>query len=439
MSKRAELARTLTCFDATMIVMGTIIGVGIFFTPRDAARATGSTGLSLLAWCIGGVIAVVGGSTYAALGRLHPQTGGPYVYLREGFGRLVAFLYGWMALSAIVSGAIAVIGIVFAEHVAYFLPMSPLAKQVVAAGTILGLSAINVVGVRAGASVQNLVMVLKLGALLFLIGAGLWKGTHPITFDVDHAIAPGSTLGGLAAAMVAVMFSFGGWQNAANVAGEMKDPERELPKAILLGVAGVLVVYVLASYAFVSLLPLPDLVRSATPAVDALQVAIGDRAGQVVAAAILLSAFGIVNGLLLSTPRIYFAMAQDGLLFRAFGSVHPRFRTPVVAILVQACLSGALCFWGSVSQLLAYVVFADGLFFALNGYALFAIARKHPGMRPGYGYPWTALLFSALMTVVTIGITIQTWESARVGILLMLAGVAVYAVFLRGRRVSDPA
>ncbi len=438
-----RLERSLTLFDGTMIVMGTIIGIGIFFTPSRVAGATGSHGLSLLAWGVGALIALAGGCTYAALGAALPQTGGPYVYLRAGCGRLVAFLYGWMLLTAIVSGAIAVIGLVFADHLARFFPLEGAAKSCVAAATIVLLTVVNVLGVRWGSRVQNLFTLLKVASLLLLVGAGLWRGREPLTLGVSVAPEASSLAAGFVSAMVGVLFSFGGWQNLCNVGGELKRPERDLPRAILIGVLGVAAVYLLANFAYLRLLPIEELRSSAVPAAAALERAIGARAGDVTALLILCSAFGILNGLLLSAPRVYYAMAEDRLLFRPFGAVSSRFRTPAFAILVQGGAAALLVFWGSVFDLLDYVVFADWLFFTLNALALFVIVRKlKPAVLRGgaFGYPWAPALFGLLGAAMTVGTLIAQWRNAGRGVAILAVGVLVYALFLRrGRGGRAPA
>lgn len=434
-----KLQQSLSRFDGTMIVMGTIIGIGIFFTPSRVVGSTGSTSLALAAWLVGSLIAMAGAFTYAALGVAHPRTGGPYVYLREAFGKLPAFLYGWMVLMAIGSGAIAVIGLVFADYLSRFFPMDTLARNLVAAGTIGLLTMINVLGVRWGSRVLNLFTLLKIGSLLFLVVVGLVRGSQPLGQELPaeafESAGRFGLLGGFVAGMVGVLFSFGGWQNLANVAGEMKRPEKDLPVAVTIGVLGVALIYVLANVAYFQLLPVADLVTSNVPAAAALEQAIGPRAGDITAALILCSAFGILNGLLLSLPRIYYAMALDGLLPGPFATVHARFHTPVIAILAQGIVATGLVFWGSVAALTDYVVFADWLFFALNGFALFQIVRAGGGgdlRLKMYGYPWVPLLFTLMASAVAIGILVAQWGNASRGLVILGVGVLVYA--LRSRR-----
>jgi APA family basic amino acid/polyamine antiporter len=441
-----ELPRTLSRFDATMIVMGTIIGIGIFFTPARVLLVTGNPARALASWGLGGVVALTGAFTFAQLGLLLPHAGGPYVYLREGLGRPVAFLYGWMSLMAIVSGAIAVIGFTFAEHLALLLPdalATEGTRRAVAVALVASLTLVNVVGMHWGARVQNVVTVLKVASLLGIIAVGLWKGSEPAlsAAPLEGAeTASRSFAAGVLAGMVGVMFSFGGWQNLNNVAAELKDVRRDLPWAIVAGVVGVAAVYLLANFAMLRLLPADELARSPVPAAAALEHAIGPTAGAVTAALILCSAFGIVNGLLLSFPRVYYAMGRDGLLFASFGRVHRRFRTPAVAVLAQGAIATAMLFVGGYAQLLDYVVFADWVFFFLGGVALFRIRRRlgaAAAALPRLGHPWLPLAFTACALAILVSVLIQQWENARFGLLVLAAGALVYALVLfRGRRAG---
>jgi APA family basic amino acid/polyamine antiporter len=436
-SNATGLAKSLTRFDGTMIVMGTIVGIGIFFQPAKVAASAGSGGLSLVAWVVGSVLALTGAFTYAALGRLVPRTGGPYLYLREAFGPFPAFLYGFTILATIGSGATAVVGLILVDYLARFLRLSleSFDRSLLAAAIVAGLAAVNIVGVKWGSRVQNVLTLLKVAALLGLVVAGLTRGDVPIDFaPIDAATAPATlstSLAGLAAAMAGVLFAFGGWQNLSNVAGEMKAPEKDLVPAILLGVIGVAILYVLANVAFLRLLPADVLAASPTPAADALERAIGAGAGDLASLLIVVSAIGIVNGLMLSLPRIYYAMARDGLLPRVFAGVSTRFRTPAAAIAIQAFCACSLCFVSSVFALTDYVAFADWLFFSLNAFALFALVRKREARDVGLGYPYVPALFGALATAVTIGMMITLWDNARYGLLVLAVGAVIYRTIPR--------
>ena len=433
------LRRSLSLFDSTMIVMGTIIGIGIFFQPKRVAEASGSPAMALLAWAFGGVIALSGASTYAALGRILPHTGGPYVYLREGLGRFWAFLYSILALTVIVSGANAAVALVFFDYLGRLVPMAPEARAPVAAGVILFLMVMNILGVRQGSGLQNLFTVLKILALVGVIVVGIGWGSGP-DFAARTREAGNPGVGGFAgfiAALVPVLFSIGGWQNLSNVAGEMKKPERDLPRSIFFGVIAVIAIYLLANVSFLRLLPIDRLAHASTPASDALAVAFGENAARVVAVSILCSAFGILNGLMLSGPRLYYALAKDGLLPAPFAAVHPRFRTPIVAIVAQGVISAALCMWNDVGKLTDYVVFADALFFALNALALFRLAmRADVKVAPLrlLGQPWCGLVFLVVMSAATIGILVQFWSNARWGLLIFLAAAAIYPLVERARK-----
>jgi basic amino acid/polyamine antiporter, APA family len=433
------LDRSLTRFDATMIVMGTIIGVGIFFQPQKTVVETGSAGWSMVAWAFGSVLALTGAFTYAALGRLVPKTGGPYTYLRDAFGSLPAFLYGFMMLAAIGSGATAVVGLIFVDYLLRLLAINPsdlhdLARPAIAAGTILVLMAINAAGVKWGSRVQNAFTLLKIASLAGLILAGLTRGERDVTFAITATDMAAPVFHGIFPAMAGVLFSFGGWQNLSNVAGEMNDAKKDLPPSIVYGVIGVAILYVLANYGFLSLLSVDELVASPTPAADALARALGPIAGDIAAAMILCSAFGIVNGLLLSLPRIYYAMAHDGLAPAAFGRVSALTRAPVAAIVVQATVAAGFCFMRSVGALTDYVASADWIFFSLNALALFAIAKSRPTEQIGLGYPLVPAIFAVLSIVVTIGMIVTTWENARWCLVFLGVGAALHFVFIAPRR-----
>lgn len=432
-----KLSRTLTRFDATMIVMGTIIGVGIFFNPQKTAAETGSGGFSLLAWALGSVLALTGAFTYAALGKILPQTGGPYIYLREAFGKLAAFLYGWMVLTAIGSGAIAVVCLICVDYFGRLIDESfdGTTRAALACGMILTLTFANVVGVKVGSTLLNVFTILKIAALLILVGAGLVYGTREISFDVVPDLEPSTMLAGVPAAMTGVLFSFGGWQNLSNVAGEMKSAEKDFVPAVIRGVIGVAVIYLLANVGFLRLLSVQDLVAARTPVADAFQIAFGAGAASLASAAILISACGIVNGLLLSLPRIYFAMAQDGVMPRSFATVSPRFSTPVVAIVAQGLIGAGFCFFRSVGALTDYVAVADWMFFSLNAIALFALVRVRK-LDVGLGYPIVPGIFTVLAIAVTFGMIVTQWEQAKYGLCLLAAGFVVYFASASSRRAA---
>lgn len=421
-----ELKRTLSRFDAMMIVVGTIIGIGIFFNPSRVAHDVGSPLAALACWIAGGAIALLGSITYAQLGLVLPQAGGPYVFLKEGLNRLSAFLYGWICLTAIVSAAGAVIALVFVGYLEVLIgEVSPQGRVAIAAGTLTFLAAINVVGVKLGSSVNNLFSVLKivtLGALAVAAFSGdqpvlTTGGTGPVTFS------------GVVSALIAILFTLGGWQNLTNVAGEMRDAKRDLSVAIKLGVVLVVTVVLVANVSYLRLLPFPAFESSGKPYADAMSATWGSVGGKAAALAIACSSFGILCGLMLSVPRIYYAMARDGLLPRVLATVHPRFKTPVAAIVAQAGIAIGLVFWDDVGKLTDYCVFADWMFFAANGIALLRLRRLRPeaaslstGMLERWG-PWA---FTGIAIAVTACVLVESWDVARYGLLMLALGAVVF-------------
>ncbi|MBL8765983.1 MAG: amino acid permease [Planctomycetes bacterium] len=423
-----ELERSLSRFDAMMIVVGTIIGIGIFFNPSRVAHDVGSPLAALACWAAGGVIALLGSITYAQLGLVLPHAGGPYVFLREGLNRLFAFLYGWICLTAIVSAAGAVIALIFVQYLEVLVgELSPAARIATAAGTLAFLAVINVVGVKLGSGVNNLFSVLKIVTLGALAVAALsgdqpvvtWQGSGPATFS------------GVVSALVAILFTLGGWQNLTNVAGEMRDAKRDLSVAIKLGVGLVVTVVLVANVSYLRLLPFSVVESTDTLYADALSTVWGTVGGKAAALAIACSSFGILCGLMLSVPRIYYAMAKDGLLPRVLATVHPRFKTPVAAIVAQAGIAVGLVFWNDVRKLTDYCVFADWMFFAANGIALLRLRRLRPDAQALASNllervaPWA---FTGIAVAVTACVMVASWDVARYGLIVLLVGAIVFWV-----------
>ncbi len=366
-----DYARTLGTFDATMVVVGGIIGAGIFLNPAIVAQRVGSAGAVLAAWGLGGAIALVGAFCFAELGNRLPKAGGGYVYLREAFGPVPAFLYGWTQLLVINTGGVAAVAITFASYAANVVGAGDASIKPVAVAAIVLLSGINAAGVRFGSWVQNAFTILKLLALAVLVATGAWLwGSHGLTSG------PGPERGGvtvlaMGTALVAVLFAYGGWQMANNIAEEIKEPERRLPRALVIGVVIVVVVYLSANAAYLGALGPAGLASSKAPAADAMQAAFGRAGGVLIAVGVACSTFGILNVFILAPPRIYRAMAQDGAFFEAVSRLSPRTRTPVTGIWIQAIWAVVLTLSGTYAQLLDWVVFGDWIFFGLIVSTLF--------------------------------------------------------------------
>src|SRR5256886_740172 len=359
-----------------MAVIGGIIGGGIFRTPAAVAERVGSPELALAAWIVGGAIALIGAFCFGELGRRCPRAGGGYVYLRETWGPLPAFLYGWALLLVIATGAIAAVAVTFANYAVALAGLSARLTVPVAIGAIALLSGINYVGVKPAAVTQNVFTLLKLAALAVLIVAGLAFAVPSTALQqpppsspapagaVDVAVA-------LGAALVPILFTYGGWQQTNFIAEEILEPERNLPRALVLGVAGVVVVYLLANVAYLRVLGLAGLARSTAPAADVTRALLGPAGGTLIAAGITAPTFAFLNLVILVTPRVLQAMAADGVFLPRLAVLHPRFRTPALAILVQAGWATVLTLSGTFAQLVDYVAFGDWIFFGLTVAGLF--------------------------------------------------------------------
>ena len=380
--------------SAVMLVMGGIVGVGIFVNPAVVARGLHTPALVLTAWVLGGIIALLGAFVYAELVARMPATGGEYVYLRDTYGQLAGFLFGWTTLLVVQAGGMAAVAIVFARNFDVLVG-GVLPDGAVVIAVLTGLAVINCVGVQSGNFVQGALGALKVVAIAAMVAAGLWiaprtAATHPV-------LAAPDSMKGFGAAMIPVVFSYGGWQTANYVAGEMRDPGRNLARALLVGVLAVIALYLLVNIACLHALGLWDLGRTLTPTADVLQRAAGPLGGKLAAAAIALSAIAFLSQGMLTGPRVLFAMARDGLFFRRLAAVSETSRVPVAAILLQAAWAGILALSGTYEQILSYDIATNFLFFGLSASCLFVLRRRDSaGAFHGYRaplHPWSTGLF----------------------------------------------
>ena len=426
-----ELARRLGVFDATMIVMGGIIGAGIFISPYVVARHVNTTPLIFAAWAAGGAIALAGAFVYAELAALRPEAGGVYAYLRDAFHPIVAFLFGWTLLLVVQAGGMAAVAVTFGLYVRDLTGIA-LSPTALAVGALVALTIVNCFGVRTGANVQNTFMVLKIVAIGALVTIGwLAVGTAPVTPPVERA-------GGFGAAMVPVLFAYGGWQTASFVSEEMRDTRRDLPRAMLWGIIGVVILYLAANLVYALVLTPAGLASTTTPASEVMRRAVGERGAQFIALGIAISTVGYLSQGMLTAPRVYFAMARDGVFFSKVGWLHPRTRAPVYAIALQGVWAVAIALSGRYEQILNYVVAIDAIFFGLTGVALIVFRRREardapPGRFRTPGHPWTTILFVAAFWIVAFNTVLQFPTSAGIGVLVLLAGVPVYLWWSRRR------
>lgn len=428
------LVRRLGLFDATMLVMGGIIGAGIFVNPAEVATHVTTPMLIVGVWVIGGMVAIAGAFVYAELAARRPAVGGQYAYLRDAWGPVPAFLYGWSLLLVIQSGGMAAVAITFAR---YFLELThwPVHDGAVAAGVLTLLTAINCLGVRAGASVQSALMVLKIGAIAALVLVGLVFAA-PASAVVNAPTPDGSVLAAILAAMTPVMFAYGGWQTSSFVAGEMRDPRRDLARGLLLGVVGVVILYTAVAFICVRVLGPEGLAATRTPATAVMSLALGETGATLIALGIATSALGFLSQGMLTSPRVYYAMAEDGLFFRSVATVSERTRVPVVAILLQGLAATTIALSGTYGQILSYVVSVDFIWFALTGAALFAFRRRDPsadGFQAPF-HPWSTGFFVAACLLTVIGTVYNHPANSAVGFLILAAGVPACLFWLRKRK-----
>ncbi|MEY2559562.1 MAG: basic amino acid/polyamine antiporter, family [Verrucomicrobiota bacterium] len=446
-----SLARRLGPFDATMIVMGGIIGAGIFVNPSVVAREVHTPVLVLGAWLIGGVIALIGAFVYAELAVLRPRVGGQYAYLRDAYHPIVAFLYGWTLLLVVQTGGMAGAAIIFGR---YFRELSGLAvpEQVIAALTLGVLTVINCMGIRSGSNVQSALMLTKLGAIALLIGVG-WMMVSPAAPDLTTTVAIGAgTTGGvwqgLAAAMVPVLFAYGGWQTATFVSGEMRDPRRDLPRGLFIGVAGVIIVYLLVTHVCLRALGVAGLANTTTPASEVMRQALGSRGAKLIACGIAISTVGFLSQSILTAPRVYYAMARDGVFFKAVGQLNPRTRVPVIAIVLQGVWAALVAMTGRYEQILNYVVTIDVLFFGLTGASLlvFRARARRDRTEESEGdlvrvpwHPFTTSLFVLACWGVAISTLVRFPQNAGIGVVILGLGALVYRFWAAPRPPSSQA
>ncbi len=439
-----SLKRALGPFDATMVVVGGIIGTGIFVNPYIVARALDSTSLVLAAWVAGGVVAIVGALAYAELGQQQPQAGGPYVYLRDAWHPIAGFMYGWALLLMIETGAMAAVALNFARYALRLVdqPETGAAVVALAAAAIGLLTVINYLGVRPGSRVVNASVVLKLLALVVLIAFAWWGGAAaPGWWSETRVDETPSGMLAFGAALIPILFTYGGWQKANTVAEELRDPQRDMPRSLITGTLIVIAVYLLANVAYLRTLGLQGLAATETPAASVAGLWLGANGARFISATIAISTFGFLNLSILASPRVYFAMARDGAFFPALARLHPRFQTPGLAILLQSAWALLLLFTGKYEDLLNTVVFADWVFFGMTVAGLFRLRRRFAD-RQGFrtpGYPWLPGGFVLVAIVVVLSVIRTAPERSAIGALLFALGVPVYFWFKSRPGAARPA
>jgi APA family basic amino acid/polyamine antiporter len=431
------LERVLHLRDLILIVIGTVIGSGIFLVPGSVLRlAGGNAGPALLVWVIGGVLSLLGALAYGELGAMNPAAGGLYVYLRDAFGPLTAFLYGWTFFLVIATGSAATLAVASTSYLQQFVALGPIGQKVAAVSLLGIVAAINVSSTRRSADVQNWSTAIKVGALLIMSAGLLVARRGAPTADTPFwpaSFAP-SIVSGMGLGMIGVLWAYEGWQYVTFSAGEAVNPQRTFPRAIVLGTASLIGIYVLANAGYLAALGAEGVARSNRVAAEAVGASLGPGAAKLIAAAILVSIFSATNGLTITAPRVYYAMARDGLFFRKLAEVHPRFGTPALSIIAGTLWAMVLAASGTFEQLLTYVVFVGWIFYALGAACVFVLRRTRPGAARPFrvpGYPWTPLLF-ILAAAALVANTIATQPGrAAVGIAVVLLGLPVYFIWRR--------
>ena len=464
---RTEFVRAISRLDATALVVGSMIGSGIFLVSADILRQVQAPGLLLLVWGISGVVTLLGALTYGELAAMFPKAGGNYVYLREGISPLFGYLYGWTLFVVIQTGTIAAVAVAFARFTAVLFPglsadvflgttlhfPKPIgdiavglsAQRIFAIVSIVLLTWINVRGVRTAAFIQTSLTAIKTAALaaLIVLGITIGRNAEAIASNFGPAFWPAggltmALLPVIGAAMVGSLFSMDAWNNVGFASGELKQPEKDLPFAMAAGVLTVTTLYVLANVAYLNVLPADAIANAPQDRVGtaALQAMFGAPGLYIMAVAIMISTFGCNNGLILSGARVYYAMAVDNLFFKSAAVLHPQYKTPAVALIVQAGWTCVLCLSGTYGQLLNFVIFAAVAFYMVTAIALFALRKKRADIpRPvrALGYPWLPAVYVVLTALISVNLLLQdaTQTYSFLGLVLVLLGVPVYYAWRR--------
>lgn len=434
--EQSTLKRTLTSRDLTLIVVGGVIGSGIFLVPAAVLRQSGeSMPIAISVWILGGVLSLMGALSYAELGSMDPTSGGLYAYIRDAFGALPAFLYGWTLFFVIGTGTIAALAVAAADYLTQFTPLTGLQKSIVAVTLIVIMAVINVRGTKGSASVQNLASGIKIAAILGMSGLLLVLGDGAARDTV--AVASSSvSLSSVGLSVIAVLWAYEGWQYVTFVAGEAQDPQRTIPRALIIGTIALIVIYVVANLAYVAALGTSRMAASERVASEAVATVLGPTAGKAIALAIIISMYSAAHATVITAPRVYFAMARDGVFFKKLTEIHPRYGTPAVAITASCAWAAVLAATGTFDQLLTYVVFIGWIFYALGAAAVIALRIKRPdAVRPFRvpGYPVTPALF-VLAAIAIVGNTIlEQPGQAAIGLGMVALGVPAYLFWKRAK------
>jgi len=426
-----KLARVFTLLDATMINAGGIIGSGIFMVPATIALLTGSTSLILAVWVFGGLISLFGALSVAELGAAMPRAGGQFVYLNEAYGPVWGYLYGWSCVAVINTASIAAVGVAFSEYLSFFFPLSTMGIKSVAILSVILLTIINILDVKSGARAQNIFTLLKIGAIFGIISLGLvmdgGSAENIQPFYPDRPLP--ALVGPLGLAMVSVLWTYDGWIFITYVAGEVKNPGKNIPLSLVFCMLIVISIYLLINFVFTYTLGIGAMGTSTLVASDSAFIFLGEKGAVLVSIIILISLLGANNGFILTSARINYAMARNRLFFQQAAKVHPKFKSPANALIIQAVWACALTFSGTYNQLITYIIFASWIFYAMSCAAVIILRKKRPEMKRPYktpGYPYIPIIFILFAVFLTFNTILEAPRDAAVGAGIILAGLPLY-------------
>ena len=431
MPEQSNLKRVLSLTDATMINVGGILGSGIFMVPATVALYTLSSSLFFLVWIIGGIVSLFGALSVAELGSAMPKAGGQYVFLNKAYGPLWGFLYGWTAVAVINTASIAAVAMAFSEYLGFFFILNSFEVKGIAIISILILTIINIIDVKSGARFQNLFTYTKISAIsiVILLGLLLDGGSSNNFFPLLTDRSFSSLVGPLGLAMVAVLWTFDGWIFVTYVAGEVKDPGKNIPLSIILCMVIVLSIYLTLNYALVYILGFDKMIGSELVMSDAASIFLGNKGAAIITVIILISLIGANNGFILTSARINYAMAKDGLFFKQAATIHNKFKSPTNALLMQCAWSSILTLTGTFNQLITYIIFASWIFYAMSAGAVIILRKKLPDLNRPYLtplYPWIPIIFILFAVFLTINTILEAPRDAAIGSVLILAGLPFY-------------
>jgi len=434
-----QLPRKLGLLDATLIVIGIVIGSGIFLLPNVIARSLPSGFAIIAVWVVAGILSYFGALAYAELGAMIPATGGQYVYLRDAFGPLWGFLGGWVITLATVPGGTAFLAVGFSIYLDHFVRLTPWMRQAVSLTLVAVLSAANYIGIQEGAWIQRIFTTLKIAGLALVISAAAFA-PHVSTTHVAAAMTRPISYGGFGLAMTACLMAYNGWSYVSFVAGEVRDPQRNLPRALALGMVAVMALYVCANLAYMNVMTVPEIAATERVGAEAAGRALGPAGATVLSTVVLLSIIGAINGCILTGARIPFAEARDGVFFSRFGRIHPRFKTPAFAIVAQGLWTEVLILTGSYESLFAYSILSAWIFYTLSVLAVWVLRRKAPDAPRPYkmwGYPFTLWAFVIVSVWFMADALANQFKTSLMALAITAAGVPFYLI-CRSREGREP-